>query len=305
MARRIPARVALLLAASPLLAACAAGPSAESALSGPPRPASVVADVAGFTGPEAVRYDPDQDVYFVSNFGPGNPGEADNNGYISRMSADGTVEELRFMAAGNGVTLHAPRGMYIVADTLWVADADGVKGFHRRTGAPVAGVDVATGRQIGFLNDVAATPDGTVYVTDTGTNIIYRIAGRAVSVAIQDTALTRPNGITWDARNERFVIGAGGGPPILAWRPGTSAVQVVGTSAGSRWDGVEVLADGRILGSSLADSTLYVFPAGGGAGQAVIETTGLPADIAVDSRRFRVAVPNIARNRVEIWDLPR
>lgn len=305
MVNRTVGRGALLIAGSSLLAACAGGPSAQTAGSGAPRGARVVADVAGFTGPEAVRYDPDQDVYFVSNFGPGEPREADNNGYISRMRPDGTVEHLRFMSSGNGVMLHSPRGMFIVADTLWVADADGVKGFNRRTGAPVAGVDVATGRQIGFLNDVAASPDGTVYVTDTGTNTIYRVAGRTVSVAIQDTALTRPNGITWDARNDRFLVGAGGGAPIFAWRPGTPGVQVVGTSAGSRWDGVEVLPDGRILASSLADSTLYVFPAQGGTGQVVTKTTGLPADIAVDTRRFRVAVPNIARNMVEIWELPR
>jgi hypothetical protein len=36
------------------------------------------------------------------------------------------------------VTLHAPRGMSIVGDTLWVADADAVRGFDRRSGAPLA-----------------------------------------------------------------------------------------------------------------------------------------------------------------------
>src|SRR5687767_10209744 len=55
----------------------------------------IVASISGLSGPEAVRYDPDQDVYFVSNFN-GEPA-ADTNGFITRARADGTVESLRFM----------------------------------------------------------------------------------------------------------------------------------------------------------------------------------------------------------------
>ena len=72
----------------------------------------------GFSGPEAVRYDPDQDVYFVGNFN-GSGAALDNNGFISRMSPDGEIAQLRLIAGGTGgVTLHAPRGMTIVGDTL-------------------------------------------------------------------------------------------------------------------------------------------------------------------------------------------
>src|SRR5687767_14279616 len=102
-----------------LLAACAPSPSAAP----PPRPSAAAAApplavVDGFSGPEAVRYDPEQDVYFVANFN-GPSGEADDNGFISRLRPDGTIETLRFIAGGaNGVTLHAPRGMAISGDTL-------------------------------------------------------------------------------------------------------------------------------------------------------------------------------------------
>ena len=34
----------------------------------------------GFVAPEAVRYDPDQDVYFVGNWGTGSGSATDNNG---------------------------------------------------------------------------------------------------------------------------------------------------------------------------------------------------------------------------------
>jgi len=151
----------------------------------------------GFVAPEAVRYDPDQDVYFVGNWGPGPASATDNNGYISRMRPDGQIETLKFIAGGtNGVVLHAPRGMYIVGDTLWVADADAVRGFDRKTGAKLANVDFSA-LDRGFLNDVAADATGTVYVTDTGKNKLYKVQG-GPTVVLADSALGAPNGITWD-----------------------------------------------------------------------------------------------------------
>ena len=261
-----------------------------------------LATVTGFTAPEAVRYDSDQDVYFVSNFGPGNA-RLDNNGFISRMTPDGTIAQLAFIAGGaEGVTLHEPRGMTIVGDTLWVADADAVRGFHRRTGAPLAAA-MFTGMDVGFLNDVAPGPDG-VYVTDTGRNRIYRIAGGTITLALADTLLGSPNGITWDAAGRRFiVVPYGGAKAIRAWQPGTATLTEIGRSAGGRFDGVEILSGGRLLVASQTDTSLHVFR--GGQGHAVIRTTGRPADIAVDTRRNRVAVPYIALNRVDIWQLPR
>ena len=257
----------------------------------------------GFVAPEAVRYDPDQDVYFVGNWGPGSASATDNNGYISRMRPDGQVETLKFIAGGtNGVVLHAPRGMYIVGDTLWVADADAVRGFNRKTGAKLVSVDFS-GLDRGFLNDVAADATGTVYVTDTGRNKLYKVQG-GPTLVVADSALGSPNGITWDGANKRFIIVPyGGAHSIRAWLPGTTTLTDVSTSTGAKWDGVEVLPGGRVLVSSQADSSIHIFE--GAVGHAIIHTIGAPADIAVDTKRNRVAVPVVALNHVEIYDLPR
>ena len=262
-----------------------------------------IATPSGFVQPEAVRYDPDQDVYFVSNFGPGDAQAKDNNGFISRMSPDGAISQREFIAGGKkGVTLHSPRGMYIVGDTLWVADEDAVRGFNRSTGAPLFTADFST-YKLGFLNDVAAGTDGE-YVTDTGTNTIYRIAGGHVTVGIKDTALNGPNGITWDAANGRFIVVPYGGDSVIrAWTPGSTTLGIAGIGASDKYDGVEILPGGRTLVSSQGDSSLHVFS--GLTGTAIIKTGGAPADIAVDTKRNRVAVPFVDRNLVEIWQLPR
>ena len=259
----------------------------------------------GFVAPEAVRYDPDQDVYFVGNWGRGPASDTDNNGYISRMKPDGQIESLKFIAGGtNHVVLHAPRGMYIVGDTLWVADVDAVRGFNRRTGDKVANYDFSAFDR-GFLNDVAADATGTVYVTDTGRNKLYRVQGQGgPTVVVADSVLGAPNGITWDAANNRFIIVPYGGyRGIRAWVPGTTTMTDVGMSTGAKYDGGEVLSGGRVLVASQADTSLHLFS--GTSGHSIIHTLGPPADIAVDTKRNRVAVPVVALNHVEIYELPR
>jgi sugar lactone lactonase YvrE len=264
--------------------------------------ARLIASPGGFTQPEAVRYDPDQDVYFVSNWGTGDTDAKDNNGFISRMTPDGTVEQLRFIAGGaNGATLHSPRGMTIVGDTLWVVDADAVRGFNRRTGAPLATVSFSAFK-LGFLNDIAAGSDA-LYVTDTGTNHIYRIAGGRVTVALQDSALGGPNGITWDAAGRRFIVVPYGGQSVIkAWVAGSRTLSDIGRSTGTKFDGVEILSGNRVLVASQGDSSLHLFSEG--TGRPIIRTGGAPADIAVDTKRNRVAIPFVDRSLVEIWQLP-
>jgi sugar lactone lactonase YvrE len=295
------------LAAASLLAACTTtrtdNASRDSLSAAAPSDTLKPFKIAsGFNQPEAVRYDPEQDIYFVGNWGDGKADALDNNGYISKMNPDGTMAVRQFIAGGtNGVTLHAPRGMYIVGDTLWVADQDAVRAFNRKTGAPLATANFSA-YKLGFLNDIAAGPDGE-YVTDTGTQTIYRIAGGRVTVALQDKALGGPNGITWDADNKRFIVVPFGTDSVIrAWTPGSKTLTVIGKSTSTKFDGVEVLPGGRILASSQGDSSLHLFT--GATGRPIIKTGGAPADIAIDTKRNRVAVPFVARSVVEIWEIP-
>jgi hypothetical protein len=294
------------IVAAVLLAACSGSKSddatTDSVADAQADSARLIISPAGFNAPEAVRYDPDQDVYFVTNWGAGDPAAKDNNGYISRMSPEGKVDQPKFIAGGTGgATLHSPRGMTIVGDTLWMVDADAVRGFNRKTGAPLATIDFSS-YKLGFLNDIAAGPDG-LYVTDTGTDHVYRIAGGRATVALSDPALGNPNGITWDAAAGRFVIVPwAGDSTIKSWTGKDKTLSVIGKDGSTRMDGVEILPGDRILVAAQSDSSLHLFT--GGAGRPIIRTGGAPADIAVDTKRNRVAVPFVARNLVEIWQLP-
>ena len=260
---------------------------------------SRIASVTGLEGPEAVRFDPDQDVWFISNFGPGSAEERDGDGYLSRALADGTVETLRFATGTPEAPLHMPRGMFITGDTLWVADVDGVHGFDRRSGAHLQFVDFRS-HEPGFLNDLATGPEGDLYVTDTGRSRLYRVSGREVTVAVDDPRLGPPNGITWDAAEGHFVLAPWGGEQVVrSWAPGREVEDLVTTSAGFM-DGVEVL-DGRVIVASQADSSLHVLE--GGTDRVLVRVAGAPADIGLDPGRRRVAVPYVGLGRVDIWSL--
>src|SRR5688500_18045966 len=74
------------------------------------REPELLATVSGFETPESVRWDAGRSVFYVSNV-TGSAGHKDNNGYISRVRSDGTMDSLRFIAGGRGgVTLHSPKG---------------------------------------------------------------------------------------------------------------------------------------------------------------------------------------------------
>ncbi len=288
----------------------AAAPTTDSSTAS--APSRVMMTDAVFKTPESVRYDADQDVFYVSNIN-GNPSQKDGNGFISRMRWDGTVDSLKFIAGGrNGVVLHAPKGMAIVGDTLWVADLDHVRAFHKRTGALVASVDLSKMRAL-FLNDVATGPEGDVYITDTairfaadgsmshpGRDKIFRISGRTASVVIESDTLGRANGITWDTGNARFVLAPFGSPDVQTWKPGDAAPARLVAGPGE-YDGVEILSDGRILVSSWADSAVHVVE--NGAARKLISGVPAPADFGVDTKRNRVAIPLFQGNRVELWEV--
>ncbi len=294
----------------------AAGPAAATPQTPPSSPApsaTKVLTVEGFLAPESVLHDTLQDVYFVSNIN-GSPTAKDNNGFISRVKPDGAVENLKFIEGGrNGIILNAPKGLALQGDTLWVADIDAVRAFNAKTGAPIDSVSLSKLGAV-FLNDVAATPTGALYITDTGIRFddvgnvlhpgpdrIFRIGpDRAVTVAARGDTLGRPNGIALDAAGKRFVIVQFGGKAVLAWKPGDRAPSVIAKGAGG-FDGVAIVGS-RILVSSWSDSTVSSYETG----QEVKLITGIPgpADFGYDAKRNRLLIPVLPGNRVEVWQLP-
>jgi sugar lactone lactonase YvrE len=271
--------------------------------------------IIDFHEPESVKYDPDQDVYFVSNMN-GYGSVKDNNGYISRVNAK-SITDIQTLVQGGarGVTLNAPKGMAIHGDTLWVCDIDALRGFDRHGGAPIATIDFSPYGAV-LLNDIAVGPDGSLYVTDTGIQMtdkgvifsggdkIYVVGpNHSVRVAASGPQLAKPNGITWDAKGQRWLY-VSFDPfhsKLFSFHNGDTTRAVLDSGHG-RWDGVEALADGRILYSSWTDSTVHLIT--DGHDERLVRNVPVPADIGVDTKRNLVLIPLGVMSRVELWTIP-
>ncbi|MCG8373250.1 MAG: hypothetical protein MI700_06935 [Balneolales bacterium] len=257
---------------------------------------NILFSVDGFDGPEAVRYDEELDVYFVSCFHGATSGDA--NGYISKVSSDGEILELKFMQGTEGFPFDAGRGMYITGDTLWVADHSGVHYFDKKDGSHLGFIDFSS-YETGFLNDIVGK-EGNLYITDTGQRKVYRIQDLSIELVAEDLPIM-PNGIAKLPGGNLVFAPWNGGPNLYQYDVDSDSISVYGVLAGSNnYDGVEYL-DGAIITSTQQDSSLHIMI--DGHDEIFISLPGRPADIAIDPNRKMVAVPYVALNRVDFWKI--
>lgn len=259
-----------------------------------------IATVEGLAGPEAVHWDADQRVWFVSNWN-GEPSD-DANGFISKIGADGELLAREFMVGTDAHPLHGPRGMRIDGERLWVVDADGIHAFDRRSGDHLEFIDFSA-FEPGFLNDLDIGPDGAIYLTDTFTPRLFRIQDGEIAVVAADALPSPPNGVVWVPELDAMVLAPwGGGLDLVAYRPEQDdLIEGPSLPAGGNIDGLEPWRGG-ILAASQADQAIWLLRDGGA--ELLIRTPGRPADIGLDPAAGRIAVPYIALDRVDLWSLP-
>jgi sugar lactone lactonase YvrE len=255
----------------------------------------------GLAQPEALSYAAAVDAYFVSNIN-GDVGAKDNNGFITRIRGDGTVDSLHFIQGGrNGVTLNGPMGSRVKGDTLWVLDVDVLRGFNIRTGAPLAAIDFGK-FQPAFLNDVAIGPDNDFYVTDTKANRIFHVGrDRVPTELLTSPNLALPDGIDWESSKHDLLLAPFGGMAVQRLRPGDPQPTDVAPGKG-KFDGIEIEKDGTVFITSWNDSSVSVLT-----GSTLVRKVGglsiAPADVSYDARRKRVGIVSLTANRFELWSL--
>ncbi|MFW1677819.1 hypothetical protein ACFVYJ_08550 [Pontibacter sp. JAM-7] len=254
----------------------------------------------GFATPESAEYYAAEDVILVSNIN-GHPAEKDRNGFISRLSPDGTVLDLKWIDGENdGVILNAPKGMTIIGKRLFVTDLDQVHIFQLPEGGSLGSVNISGSS---FLNGITPLPDGSVLVTDTGVKADFSPAGNdAVYQVWSDRTYRKlmslpniggPNGIWADDAGITLVT-FGGGQVFKYDLTGKPLAEPVDLAKGL--DGMVGLGDQRLLITSWGASAIYEFS--GGQSKVVITDVDAPADIDIDSKRNRLLVPLFKQDKL-------
>jgi hypothetical protein len=273
--------------------------------------AEIRVENVGLATPESVLHDTAADVYLVSNIN-GTPLGIDGNGFISKLSPDGTVIDLKWIDGGNpGTELNAPKGTAIVGDTLYVADISVVRLFDRVTGESLGSVDIPGAT---FVNDLAATRDGRVIVSDsgmvftengaepTGSAAVYLInaEGGLTTVAAGD-ALDLPNGVLDSLAHDGIVVATAGANAVYLLDEDGERIDIAELPTGGL-DGVVETDDGTLLVSSWEGSAVYAISPGGEITK-VANDLPAPADIGWDAGRKRLLVPLFNDNAVVISPL--
>ena len=278
---------------------------AEPAPASTPKPA--VRYTGAFATPESVLYDEANDRYLVSNVN-GKPYEADGNGYISVLSPDGTVTNPKWIAGGvKKVKLDAPKGMGITGGILYVADITVVRKFDAKDGTPKGDIPI---EGTTFLNDVSVTPDGRVYVSDsglkggasglepTGTDAVYVIEKGKVRPLAKLKDLGAPNGLL---ATDTGVLVASFGTGELYRLDNDGKRKDITPIPEGMLDGIVAMDDNLLIASWKA-SAIYKGKLHG-TFEVVVPNVKSPADIGFDKKRSRVLVPLFTGDAVEAYDV--
>lgn len=262
----------------------------------------------GLSSPKSIVHDEVNDVYLVSNI-EGAPFAADRRGFISKLSPDGKVIDLKWIESGkNKVLLNAPKGMAVSSDRLYVADIDIVRIFNRKTGAPIgyAKIPGAT-----FLSGLTIAPDGRVLVSDTGlvpgpgglersdSDAVYAIGrDKKVRLIAKSKNLSGPNGLA-PAGQRMWVVSFGSGEIYSIDTKGrTNHVQQLPKGG---LDGIVFVGEEALISSWMGNAIYRGKP--GGEFRPVVDDVRSPSGIAYDYKRGRLIVPLLFDDEVRVYDL--
>jgi hypothetical protein len=196
--------------------------------------------------PESVLYDSKDKLLYVSNI-DGAPAEKDGKGSIGKVGLDGKIIKVDWVSG-----LNAPKGMGIYKNKLYVADLTEVVVIDIEKAKIIQHILVEGSV---FLNDISISKGGTVFVSDTRINKVYRIEKGLVSTILEN--LQAPNGLLV-VGEELLVLDKGSLLKMLA--TGTLSSMAEGMDPST--DGIEMVKPNEFIVSCWNGVIYYVYANG-------------------------------------------
>lgn len=252
--------------------------------------------------PESVVQDPATGSLYVSNIS-GAVMEKNGKGFIARLRSDGTISERQWVKG-----LNAPTGMALRDRTLYVADVDELIEINAASGEIV---NRYPAKGAIFLNDVAVGEDGTVYVSDTPMNTIWRLKDGAFEPWLANDDLNGPNGLL--VQGDKLIVASFGKLPGPGQKQELGALLVVGLEDQSidklgkgdvfgNLDGLQLLQPGVYLVTDWAAGLLYRVDAKGKADRLIKLSKG-SADLIYLPDKKTVLIPIMLNNTLVAYAL--
>jgi hypothetical protein len=195
--------------------------------------------------PESVLPDPANHILYVSLV-DGAPWDADGKGGVGRLSPDGKQYN------GSWITgLNAPKGMGRYGNRLYVADISNVVVIDIAKGTIIKKIPVAGANG---LNDITVDDNGVVYVSDSRSGKVYRIANDIPSLFMDN--LDGANGLKASGKN-LYILAR---KQVLLADPQKNLKVICDLPNGG--DGVEEVGNGDLIVSEWVGNVFYVYADG-------------------------------------------
>lgn len=196
--------------------------------------------------PESVKYDADNDVLYVANI-QGNSNEKDGQGFISRVSTDGEVLDLKWVTG-----IDAPKGMGVYEGKLYVTNID-----------EIVEIDIAAGKVTNhyslegaqFANDIDINDAGVVFASDSRGGKVYRLQRGTAEKWLESDKLQGPNGLF--TKKKHLLIGTNGAVLRADYETG-ELEEFISNTGGI--DGLEEVGDGYYIKSDWAGHVHLLHP---------------------------------------------
>ncbi len=239
--------------------------------------------------PESVLFDGKNTLY-VANI-DGKSDALDGAGFISKVSLGGKIETLHW-ADG----LNAPKGMGMHKNKLYVTDVYRLVVIDVATGQAVKTYDAVDPKKA-FLNDVTVAKDGTVYVSDSRDDKIYRLKDGDWTLWMEGEQLNKPNGVLAVGK-DKLMIGSTKTGALRAVDVATKTMMTIADGMAAT-DGI--VSDGK-AGYFVSDWNGQVFHVtGGGEKQQLLDTREAKvnaADIEYVAKKKLLVVPTFFGNKL-------
>ena len=195
--------------------------------------------------PESVLPHPAKNLLYVSLIN-GGAWDKDGKGEIALLDTNGKILNAAW-ASG----LHAPKGMALVGNNLYVADVTDVAVIDVNTGKVKLRIAIDSAQ---MLNDVTANAAGIVYVSDSRTGKVHSISKNKPTLFLKGM-----QGVNGLRAHKKDLYIATSKQLFKANAAGVTTV-VADTEMGG--DGIEPLADGSWLLSSWSGTIYHIDPQG-------------------------------------------
>jgi hypothetical protein len=259
-------------------------------------------EAKGLAQPESVVQDPATGAFYVSNIN-GAVMQKDGNGFITKLRPDGTTAEREWVKG-----LNAPAGLGIHDRTLYVADVDQLVEVNAASGSIVKRHE-AKGSV--FLNDVEVDGVGTVYVSDTPTNTIWRLKDGKLEPWLASDELNGPNGLLIEG--DKLIIASLGKVPsegqkkefagLLSVSLKDQKISKIGNGKPiGNLDGIEPLKPGTYLVSDWGEGALFQIDAKGNV-KRLIDLHQGSADLTILPDKTMVLIPMMLDNSLAAYKL--